>query len=289
MPRSRKQPLPPPRLAARDTSLDIYLRDIASNRPLTTQEEATLMVSIRGGDRSALEQLVLANLRFVVSVSHAYEHQGLPLADLINEGNLGLIRAVHRFDEKKNFRFISYAVWWIRQAILHALARQSRITHLPLNRAGTLYQIGRSRRVLEQHLHRQPSAEEIAADLRMKPAEVNRMVQVGGRHSSMDAAGESGTLHDQLASEELENVDERLFDSAMSQELHRVLETLSSKECRIVKLYFGVGYDTTHTLDEIGSQLGLTRERVRQIKEQAFRKLALAPGLEGLRPFLGRD
>ncbi|NLG17478.1 MAG: sigma-70 family RNA polymerase sigma factor [Fibrobacter sp.] len=257
-------------------SLALYLKEIGKNRSLTIEEESKLAVRIRKGDRKALERLVKANLRFVVSVARNYQNQGLPLSDLINEGNLGLIRAAKRFDEKKNFKFISYAVWWIRQAILQALAEQSRIIKLPLNRVGTIHKIGKMRSKLEQKYRRLPNVEELAAELNIDEAEVQETIKIGNSHMSLDAPlqqGEDSRLIDILQDEDQEQPDDGLMEISLQEEINHTLETLSEREKEVVRLYFGIGEETSHTLEEIGQRFNLTRERARQIKEKALRRL----------------
>ncbi|NLP02190.1 MAG: sigma-70 family RNA polymerase sigma factor [Fibrobacter sp.] len=257
-------------------SLALYLKEIGKNRSLTVEEESKLAVRIRKGDRKALEKLVKANLRFVVSVARNYQNQGLPLSDLINEGNLGLIRAAKRFDEKKNFKFISYAVWWIRQAILQALAEQSRIIKLPLNRVGTIHKIGKMQSKLEQKYRRLPNVEELAAELNIDEAEVRETIKIGNSHMSLDAPlqhGEDSKLMDILQDEDQEQPDDGLMEISLQDEINHTLETLSEREKEVVRLYFGIGEDTSHTLEEIGQRFNLTRERARQIKEKALRRL----------------
>lgn len=257
-------------------SLALYLKEIGKNRSLTVEEEAKYAVRIRKGDRKALERLVRANLRFVVSVARNYQNQGLPLSDLINEGNLGLIRAAKRFDEKKNFKFISYAVWWIRQAILQALAEQSRIIKLPLNRVGTIHKVGKMQSKLEQKYRRLPNVEEIAAELDIGEAEVQETIKIGNSHLSLDAplkSGEDSRLIDVLQDAEQEQPDNGLMEISLQEEVNQTLETLSEREKEVVRLYFGIGEETSHTLEEIGLRFNLTRERARQIKEKALRRL----------------
>lgn len=257
-------------------SLALYLKEVGKNRSLTIEEESKLAVRIRKGDRKALERLVKANLRFVVSVARNYQNQGLPLSDLINEGNLGLIRAAKRFDEKKNFKFISYAVWWIRQAILQALAEQSRIIKLPLNRVGTIHKIGKMRSKLEQKYRRLPNVEELAAELNIDEAEVQETIKIGNSHMSLDAPlqqGEDSRLIDILQDEDQEQPDDGLMEISLQEEINHTLETLSEREKEVVRLYFGIGEETSHTLEEIGQRFNLTRERARQIKEKALRRL----------------
>ncbi|MBN1603610.1 MAG: sigma-70 family RNA polymerase sigma factor [Chitinispirillaceae bacterium] len=257
-------------------SLALYLREIGKNRSLTLEEESKLAVKIRQGDRKALEVLVKANLRFVVSVARNYQNQGLPLNDLINEGNLGLIRAARRFDEKKNFKFISYAVWWIRQAILQALAEQSRIIKLPLNRVGAIHKIGKVQSKLEQKYHRLPNVEELAAELDLDENEIKETIKIGNTHMSLDAPlqqGEDSRLIDVLQDEFQELPDNGLMEISLQEEVNHTLNTLSEREKEVVRLYFGIGEETSHTLEEIGQRFNLTRERARQIKEKALRRL----------------
>jgi len=257
-------------------SLALYLKEIGKNRSLSVEEEAKLAVKIRKGDRRALETLVKANLRFVVSVARNYQNQGLPLSDLINEGNLGLIRAARRFDEKKNFKFISYAVWWIRQAILQALAEQSRIIKLPLNRVGTIHKIGKMQSKLEQKFRRLPNVEELAAELNIDESEVQETIKIGNSHMSLDAPlqhGEDSRLMDILQDDDQVQPDNGLMEVSLQEEITNTLETLSEREKEVVRLYFGIGEETSHTLEEIGQRFNLTRERARQIKEKALRRL----------------
>ena len=257
-------------------SLVLYLKEIGKSRTLTVEEEAALAVRIKKGDRKALESLVKANLRFVVSVARNYQNQGLPLSDLINEGNVGLIRAARRFDEKKNFKFISYAVWWIRQAILQALAEQSRIIKLPLNRVGTIHKIGKIQSRLEQQLARTPNSEEIAAALSIDETEVHETVKIGNSHLSLDApvqGGEDSRLMDLLADTEQERPDAGLLEVSLQEEIYKTLDMLTEREQAVIRLYFGIGEETSHTLEEIGQRFNLTRERARQIKEKALRRL----------------
>jgi RNA polymerase primary sigma factor len=231
---------------------------------------------IRKGDAKALEVLVKANLRFVVSVARNYQNQGLPLNDLINEGNLGLIRAAKRFDEKKNFKFISYAVWWIRQAILQALAEQSRIIKLPLNRVGTIHKIGKMQGRLEQKYRRLPNVNEIARELDIDVSDVQETIKIGNNHMSLDAPVQNGNeskLMDLLTDDNMEHPDDTVLEMSMQDEINRTLNTLSSRERDVVKMYFGIGEETAHTLEEIGQRFNLTRERARQIKEKAINRL----------------
>ncbi len=257
-------------------SLALYLREIGKNKSLSLEDEAKLAVKIRKGDKKALEKLVNANLRFVVSVARNYQNQGLPLSDLINEGNLGLIRAAKRFDEKKNFKFISYAVWWIRQAILQALAEQSRIIKLPLNRVGTIHKIGKMQSKLEQKFRRLPNVEELAEELKIDISEVRETIKIGNSHMSLDAPlqhGEDSRLMDVLQDEDQLLPDNGLMEVSLQDEISKTLDTLSEREKEVVRLYFGIGEETSHTLEEIGQRFNLTRERARQIKEKALRRL----------------
>jgi RNA polymerase primary sigma factor len=259
-----------------ENALAIYLKEIGKNKTLTVEEEADTAVRIRNGDEKALEALVKANLRFVVSVARNYQNQGLPLSDLINEGNLGLIRAASRFDEKKNFKFISYAVWWIRQSILQALAEQSRIIKLPLNRVGIIHKIGKAQSKLEQKYRRNPAVEEIAYELNIDCEEVQETIKIGNSHLSLDAQlmpGEDSKLLDLLPDDGQELPDDSMMDLSLHDEINQTLDTLSEREKEVVKLYFGIGEETAHTLDEIGQRFNLTRERARQIKEKALRRL----------------
>jgi RNA polymerase primary sigma factor len=259
-----------------ENSLALYLKEIGKNKTLPVEEEALTAVRIRKGDRKALEKLVKANLRFVVSVARNYQNQGLPLSDLINEGNLGLIRAAKRFDEKKNFKFISYAVWWIRQAILQALAEQSRIIKLPLNRVGTIHKIGKAQSRLEQKYRRIPNVEEIARELKLDEEEVQETIKIGNSHMSLDAPlqqGEDSKLLDLLQDEDQELPDDGVMEISLQEEINQTLDTLTCREKEVIKLYFGIGEETAHTLEEIGQRFNLTRERARQIKEKALRRL----------------
>ena len=260
-----------------ERSLDLYLREINNTPLLTRAEEKQLAQKIHKGDEDALHKLVKANLRFVVSIAKQYVNQGLSLADLINEGNLGLIKAAHRFDEKRGFKFISYAVWWIRQAMLQALAEQSRIVRLPLNRAGTLYRIGKVARQLDQELGRSPEVEEIAEKLNLSNEEVRDTMQIANSHLSLDASfnndQEENSLVDYLPDENQEPTDEMTFSNALSDDMIRALSTLTERERAILKLYFGLGDSEPMTLEEIGKKMRLTRERIRQIKEKAILRL----------------
>jgi RNA polymerase primary sigma factor len=257
-------------------SLGLYLKDIAKHRALTSKEEAHNAREIRKGDKKAVETLVKANLRFVVSVARNYQNQGMPLADLINEGNLGLIRAAYRFDEKKNFKFISYAVWWIRQAILQGLADHSRIVKVPLNRVATIHKVGKARAKLEQKLRRLPNDKEIADELEISEQEVASTLKISNRHASLDAPikdENGGSLFDIIKNDDQETTDQKAMEDSVTREIEKVLDTLTEREQNVVRMYFGVGEETHYTLEEIGQQLAITRERVRQIKDAALRKL----------------
>jgi len=259
-----------------DGTLGLYLKEISKNKTLTHDDEAKLAVEIKQGNQKALENLIKANLRFVVSVARNYQNQGLPLSDLINEGNYGLIRAAKRFDETKNFKFISYAVWWIRQSILQALAEQSRIIKLPLNRVGTIHKIGKMQSKLEQKYRRLPNIDEIAQELELNEKDVQETLKIGNSHMSLDAPlqrGEDSKLMDVLRDEGQVSPDDGLFEISLQEEVNKTLDTLSEREKEIVRLYFGIGEDTAHTLEEIGNRFNLTRERARQIKEKAIRRL----------------
>ncbi len=276
-------------LLSEKDSLDLYLEEIKNNRTLTAQEEAEMAVRIRKGEKKALERLVKANLRFVVSVARNYQNQGLPLNDLINEGNLGLIKAARKFDEKKNFKFISYAVWWIRQAILKSLAEQSRIINVPLHRVGTISDIGKAQNKLEQELERVPTTEEIAREMGVEEREVNDILRIGNRHVSLDKPlqnDEDFRLIDSLHNHDQELPDSGAIKVSLSGEIEKLLDTLSAAEKEVIKLYFGIGQDTAHTLEEIGKRVHLTRERVRQIKQKGLRRLRNSYRSKKLRSFI---
>ena len=274
-----------------EDSLGYYLKQISRHKTLSAPEEAKTAKRIRKGDRNALEKLVECNLRFVVSVSRNYQNQGLPLGDLINEGNLGLIRAATRFDEKKNFKFISYAVWWIRQSILQALAEQSRIVKLPLNRVGTIHKIGRTQCKLEQKYCRLPYTEEIAQELNIKIDEVLESLKIGNSHVSLDAPlrhDDDSKLMDIIYDYEQELPDEAALKLFLQNEVEDVLNRLTEREKRVLKLYYGIGEETPHTLEEIGDRFDLTRERVRQIKERALKRLKHFSNSVRLRAYAAR-
>jgi len=271
-------------------SLDKYLQEIGKVDLITADEEVELAQRIKAGDQIALEKLTKANLRFVVSVAKQYQNQGLTLPDLINEGNLGLIKAAKRFDETRGFKFISYAVWWIRQSILQALAEQSRIVRLPLNKIGSINKINKMYAFLEQENEREPSAEEIAKKLDMTVNDVKESMKNSGRHVSMDAPlieGENSNLYDVLRSGESPNPDKNLVHESLRIEIERALETLTPREADVVKLYFGLGEHQPMTLEEIGETFDLTRERVRQIKEKAIRRLKHTSRSKILMTYLG--
>ncbi|HBX65666.1 MAG: RNA polymerase sigma factor RpoD/SigA [Gracilimonas sp.] len=271
-------------------SLDRYLHEIGKEKLITPDDEVRLAKEIQKGSQRALEDLTKANLRFVVSVAKQYQNQGLSLGDLINEGNLGLIKAAKRFDETRGFKFISYAVWWIRQSILQALAEQSRIVRLPLNRVGALNKIGKELSKLEQEYERVPSAHELAESLEMTVGEVADTLKISGRHLSMDAPfaqGEDNRLLDVLENEEIPNPDFDLMGESLKVEIERALSKLTTREAEVIRLYFGIGREHSLTLEEIGERFDLTRERVRQIKEKALRKLRHHNRSAALRAYLG--
>lgn len=275
--------------SSEDQSLDIYLREIREIPLLSGDDEINLAQSARKGDHEALNKLVQSNLRFVVAVAKQYQNQGLPLSDLINEGNLGLIKAAERFDETKGFKFISYAVWWVRQAILQSLAEQSRIFRLPLNRVEELRRINKVMRGLKQEYGREPSTQEIADQLSMNQNDVANTMKMFSTHLSLDASftqGEDGRLLDILEDPSQESPDTAMLDKALKEEVLWALNSLSAREAEVVRLYFGIDEDRPFTLDEIGKQFGLTRERVRQIKERAIRRLQHSSRSMRLRPYV---
>ena len=271
-------------------SLDKYLQEIGKEDLITVEEEVDLAQRIKKGDKEALEKLTRANLRFVVSVAKQYQNQGLSLPDLINEGNLGLIKAAEKFDETRGFKFISYAVWWIRQSILQALAEQSRIVRLPLNQVGSLNKINKAFSKFEQENERRPSPEELAEQLDIPVDKIADTMKVSGRHISVDAPfveGEDNSLLDVMINDDSPNADRALINESLSKEIERVLaHTLADRERDIVKKFFGIGVPEM-TLEEIGDEFGLTRERVRQIKEKAIRKLRPNSKSKLLKSFLG--
>ena len=270
-------------------SLDKYLQEIGREDLITVEEEVELAQAIKRGDRAALEKLTRANLRFVVSVAKQYQNQGLSLPDLINEGNLGLIKAAEKFDETRGFKFISYAVWWIRQSILQALAEQSRIVRLPLNQVGSLNKITKALSKFEQEHERRPSPEELAGELDIQVEKISDTLKVSGRHISMDAPfveGEDNSLLDVMINEDAPAADRYLINESLSKEINRALSTLSDRERDIIKMFFGIGSQEM-TLEEIGDKFGLTRERVRQIKEKAIRRLKTSNKNDLLKSYLG--
>jgi RNA polymerase primary sigma factor len=270
-------------------SLDKYLQEIGREELISVEEEVELAQRIKKGDQAALEKLTRANLRFVVSVAKQYQNQGLSLPDLINEGNLGLIKAAEKFDETRGFKFISYAVWWIRQSILQALAEQSRIVRLPLNQVGSLNKINKAYSKFEQEHERKPSPEELADELELPADKVADTLRVAGRHISVDAPfveGEDNSLLDVLINSDSPNADRALINESLSKEIERALATLTERESDIIKLFFGIGCQEM-TLEEIGERFGLTRERVRQIKEKAIRRLRHTSRSKLLKSYLG--
>lgn len=275
----------------RDTpSLDKYLQEIGRMDLISPEEEVFLARKIKDGDNEALKKLVKANLRFVVSVAKQYQNQGITLPDLINEGNLGLMKAAQRFDETRGFKFISYAVWWIRQAILQALAEQSRIVRLPVNKIGSINKINRAFARLEQTYEREPSSQEIAEMLEMIPEDVKDALKTNGRTVSMDApisSDEENTMYDVLPSTDTPSPDRNLINESLAYEIERALCSLSQREAKVIKLYFGLGMKHPYTLEEIGEELNLTRERVRQIKEKAIKRIQFTTRCRILKTYLG--
>lgn len=273
-----------------NASLDKYLQEVAKVQLITAEEEVILAQRIREGDDLALEKLTKANLRFVVSVAKQYQNQGLGLGDLISEGNLGLIKAAQRFDEKRGFKFISYAVWWIRQSIMQAIAEHARLVRLPLNRIGNLNKIHRAFRELEQQYEREPTEAEIAEQLEMTTEEVIQTMKLRAKHTSVDTPigeSEEGTLLDVLVNDEDITPDDELMSDSLRTEINRALNTLTQREREVVTYFFGLNAEPPLTLEEIGIQLGLTRERVRQIKEKAVRRLRHTNRSKSLKPYLG--
>ena len=275
----------------RDTpSLDKYLQEIGKVDLITPEEEVALARKIKTGDKVALAKLVKSNLRFVVSVAKQYQNQGMSLPDLINEGNLGLIKAAQRFDETRGFKFISYAVWWIRQAILQALAEQARIVRLPVNKIGSINKINRVFARLEQEFEREPSSQEIADVLQVAPEEVKEVLRSNGRTVSMDApisSEEDNNMYDVMHSDDNPSPDKHLINESLTYEIERALSTLSPREAKVIKLYFGISMKHPLTLEEIGEELGLTRERVRQIKEKALKRIQYTTRSKILKTYLG--
>jgi RNA polymerase primary sigma factor len=275
----------------RDTpSLDKYLQEIGKVELITPEDEVVLARRIKSGDHDALAKLVKANLRFVVSVAKQYQNQGMSLPDLINEGNLGLMKAAQRFDETRGFKFISYAVWWIRQAILQALAEQARIVRLPVNKIGSINRINRAFARLEQEFEREPSSQEIGEMLEMAPDEVKDSLKTNGRTVSMDApisSEEDNNMYDVMQSTDTPSPDKNLINESLAYEIERALSTLSPREAKVLKLYFGITMKHPFTLEEIGEELGLTRERVRQIKEKAIKRIQYTTRCRILKTYLG--
>ncbi|MBK7733673.1 MAG: sigma-70 family RNA polymerase sigma factor [Bacteroidales bacterium] len=275
----------------RDTpSLDKYLHEIGKVELISPDEEVLLARAIRAGDHDALARLVKANLRFVVSVAKQYQNHGMTLPDLINEGNLGLIKAAQRFDETRGFKFISYAVWWIRQAILQSLAEQSRIVRLPVNKIGSINRINKAYSKLEQEFEREPSAQEIAELLEIAPEDVKETIRTNGRTLSMDAPispDDDNNMYDMMQNEETPSPDRNLINESLSYEIEKALSTLSPREAKVLKLYFGIGMKHPFTLEEIGEELKLTRERVRQIKEKAIKRIQFTTRSRILKSYLG--
>jgi RNA polymerase primary sigma factor len=271
-------------------SLDVYLHEINKTPLLTREEEQQLARRIRKGQQAALDQLVKANLRFVVSIAKQYANQGLSLEDLINEGNLGLIKAAHRFDEKRGYKFISYAVWWIRQAMLQALAEHSRIVRLPLNRAGTLYRIGRTSRQLDQELGRKPTAQEIANKLNLSVQEVEETSKIANTHVSLDdpysSDKDDNALVDYLTDENQVSPDEGTYTNALTEDMEKALNMLTEREKLILTMYFGLNGEDPLTLEDIGKEMKLTRERIRQIKEKAIQRLRHSTRAKYLRGYI---
>jgi RNA polymerase primary sigma factor len=272
-------------------SLDMYLQDIGRVELITANEEVILAQQIKQGDQKALDKLVKANLRFVVSVSKQYQNQGLSLPDLINEGNMGLIKAAQRFDETRGFKFISYAVWWIRQSILQALAEQSRIVRLPLNKIGAINKINKTFAKLEQELEREPIAEEISEILDILPEDIRETMKNQGRHMSMDAPlgnlEDGGSMYELLENQHEVPPDNSLIIDSLRSEIDRALTSLTAREADVVRLYYGLSGGHSHSLEEIGEKFELTRERVRQIKEKAVRRLKHASRSKILKDYLG--
>ena len=271
-------------------SLSKYLQEISKYEPLSPDREVELAIRVKKGERLALKELTEANLRFVVSVAKDYQGQGLPLTDLINEGNLGLIKAAERFDESRGFKFISYAVWWIRQSVLQALAEHSRIVRLPLNRVGTISKINKASAKLEQEFERSPRADELAHQLDMKITEINDAQRIARRHHSLDTPfsdDEKNSLLDVINDTNIDDPDKELHMSSLEKEVRNSLDSLKDREKDVIKMYFGIDREYALTLNEIGEEFGLTRERVRQIKEKAIRRLRHKSRSKKLRSYLG--
>ncbi len=272
-------------------SIDQYFLEIGKFSLLTPQEEIDLAIKIRSGDMNAQNKLVKANLRFVVSVAKMYQHQGLSLGDLINEGNIGLVKAAKRFDETKGFKFISYAVWWIRQGIMSAIADQSRVVRLPLNQVGNLTRLGKAYRELEQEFERKPTTEELAKMLEISPDELAYILQISGRQVSVDAPVNNSdenktTLIDVLHNSDQPMPDENLMRDSLEKEISDILSILDEREAEVIRLSYGIGSNQKATLEEIGDRFNLTRERIRQIKEKALRKLRNSKRSKKLKDYL---
>lgn len=273
-----------------EISIDKYLMEVSKIDLLNPDEEVSLIKRIRKGDKQAFDRLINSNLRFVVSVAKQYQNQGLSFPDLINEGNIGLIKAAQRFDETRGFKFISYAVWWIRQSILQALADQARLVRLPLNKIGAINKVNSAFQILEQKLQREPSEDEIATQIDLNTSDVKQAIGATRRHVSMDAPlstdEEKGTMYDVFQKDEDDSPDESLMDESLHKEIETSLSTLHPREAEIIKLFFGIGVERSNSLEEIGQKVGLTKERVRQIRERALRKLKQQHRNKRLRSYL---
>lgn len=286
---SRRSKKVTPKKRDQDKALGRYLKEIGETPLLSREEESKLAKLAREGDPDALEKLTRSNLRFVVSIAKQYQNQGLSLADLISEGNIGLMKAAKRFDERRNFKFISYAVWWIRQSILQALADQSRIVRVPLSQVGTLHKIGKAQQELSQEFGRTPLSEEVAQEVDLSPEEVNEAIQLSASYLSLDAPfaeGETSTLKDVIPDKRQFAPDHKLIQESLKAEIRRALSTLSEREAEVLTLYFGIDRENSLTLEEIGYRFGLTRERVRQIKEKALKRLRHTSRFRNLQAFL---
>jgi len=272
-----------------DRILEKYLEEIGKEPLINSKREVELAKKIKKGDQDALDELTRANLRFVVSVAKHYQNQGVPLKDLVNEGNIGLIKAAKRFDERKGFKFISYAVWWIRQSILQALAEQSRMVRLPLNKINTLQKIKKTSKKLEQAHERLPTSQEIADEVQLSEKEVNETVRKSMKHLSLDAPfneDEEHSLLNVIEQEEAPKTDDLLMKDALQKEIEKTLSSLKKREAEVVRLYYGIGHEKSYTLEEIGKMLGLTRERIRQIKKKAIFRLQHVSRSRNLKPFM---
>ena len=275
-----------------ENSFNLYLKEIAKFKPLKRQEEHDLIINVKKGDQLAMKKLVEANLRFVVSVASNYRNQGMPLPDLVNEGNIGLIRAAKRFDETKGFKFISYAVWWIRQSVLQAMSEQSRIMRLPLNRVGLIHTVGKIVNKLEQQFKREPTHDEIAKALKVDESEVWEAFAIGSGQSSLDSPfnnGADGSLMDLIASESTQSPDDNINGFFLNNQVSEVLDTLKKREADVLRLYYGIDHQQRYTLEEIATRYGLTRERIRQIKERAIKRLKHPSRNAVLRQFYSGD